>query len=221
MNSLKMIGAALLALSLTACANMDGHYRSDQYSAASAQEAPDALTRRFTEEFFDTIKSSRNMPANASMSRLFALIEKTVVPYFDFERMASLAVDRFWSQATPEQKKELTTEVRKRVISMYSIVLMYAQGSAQVDDQKIEYKTLRADPAGTKVEVRLQNIPSNGDPSYPRYYLEKLPSGWKIVDVNPVGTNWLAGEDYRNDFGEQITKVGIDGLIKSLSSESK
>ncbi|MFJ9451676.1 MULTISPECIES: ABC transporter substrate-binding protein [unclassified Herbaspirillum] len=181
-------------------------------SAASAQEAPDALVKRISDDVINTAKSDKEIQAG-NINRIVALVEEKILPYVDSERMTSLAAGRYWRQATPEQQKQLITEFRSLLIYTYSGAL------SQIRDQKIEYKPLRADPADTEVEVRSQVIQSRGEPIQLSYRLEKLSSGWKMYDVNVMGA-WLV-EAYKGTFNSEITKGGIDGLIKSLSDKNK
>ncbi|MCW5297394.1 ABC transporter substrate-binding protein [Herbaspirillum lusitanum] len=181
-------------------------------STASAQEAPDALVKRISDDVINTAKSDKEIQAG-NINRIVALVEEKILPYVDSERMTSLAAGRYWRQATPEQQKQLITEFRSLLIYTYSGAL------SQIRDQKVEYKPLRADPADTEVEVRSQVIQSRGEPIQLSYRLEKLSSGWKMYDVNVMGA-WLV-EAYKGTFNSEITKGGIDGLIKSLSDKNK
>ncbi|HZS80096.1 MAG TPA: ABC transporter substrate-binding protein [Herbaspirillum sp.] len=181
-------------------------------SAVAAAEAPDALVKRISEEVLNTAKADKSIQAG-NISSIVALVEEKILPYVDFERMTALAAGRYWRQATPEQQKQLLTEFRSLLIYTYSGAL------SQVRDQKIEYKPLRADPANTEVEVRSQVIQSRGEPIQLSYRLEKLATGWKLYDINVMGA-WLV-ETYRGTFNSEITKGGIDGLIKSLSDKNR
>jgi phospholipid transport system substrate-binding protein len=181
-------------------------------AAASAQEAPDALVKRISEEVLNTARTDKEIQAG-NIGRVVALVEEKILPYVDSERMTALAAGRFWRQATPDQQRLLVTEFRSLLIYTYSGAL------SQVRDQKIEYKPLRADPADTEVEVRSQVIQSRGEPVQLSYRLEKLPTGWKLYDVNVMGA-WLV-EAYKGTFNSEISKNGIDGLIKTLSEKNK
>ena len=59
----------------------------------------------------------------------------------------------------------------------------------------------------------------NGPPVGVDYRLEKTSDGWKIYDLNVEGI-WLI-QNYRNQFAEQISQNGIDGLIKALNARNK
>ncbi|RJF99673.1 MlaC/ttg2D family ABC transporter substrate-binding protein [Noviherbaspirillum saxi] len=180
---------------------------------ASAQEAPDALVKRISQEVLDIAKSDKDIQAG-NQKKVLELVEAKVLPHVDFQRMTALAAGRFWREATPEQQKQLTTEFRTLLIYTYSGAI------SQVKDQKLEFKPMRGDATDTEVEVRTQVVqPRGGDPIQLNYRLEKLPSGWKIYDVNVLGA-WLV-ETYKGNFAAEIGKGGIDGLIKTLSDKNK
>ncbi len=77
---------------------------------------------------------------------------------------------------------------------------------------------MRADPADTDVEVRSQVLQPRGEPIQLNYRLEKTATGWKIYDVNVLGA-WLV-ETYKGTFASEISKGGMDGLIKTLTDKN-
>lgn len=181
--------------------------------AAAAQEAPDALVKRISQEVLDAAKSDKDIQSG-NTKRIVELVESKVLPHVDFQRMTALAAGRFWREATPEQQKQLTNEFRSLLVYTYSGAL------SQVRDQKVEFKPMRASPEDTEVEVRSQVVqPRGGDPIQLNYRLEKTASGWKIFDVNVLGA-WLV-ETYKGNFANEISKGGIDGLIKALAERNK
>lgn len=181
--------------------------------SAIAQEAPDALVKRISQEVLETAKNDKDIQSG-NYKRVLDLVESKVLPHVDFQRMTALAAGRFWREASPEQQKQLTNEFRTLLVYTYSGAI------SQVKDQKMEFKPMRGDPTDTEVEVRSQVIqPRGGDPIQLNYRLEKSPNGWKIYDVNVLGA-WLV-ETYKGNFAAEINKGGIDGLIKTLSDKNK
>jgi len=73
--------------------------------AAMAQEAPDALVKRISQEVLDNAKNDKSIQGG-NQQKIFSLVEEKIIPYIDFERMTSLAAGRYWRDATPEQKKQ-------------------------------------------------------------------------------------------------------------------
>lgn len=203
MNILQKLFAILIVSSLLAVTGM---------AQAAAIEAPDALVKRISLEVLDTAKSDKQIQGGDAQ-RINQLVEEKVLPYVDFQRMTALAAGRFWREATPEQQQQLTAEFRDLLKYTYSGAL------AQVRDQQIQFRPLRASPSDTEVEVQSQVLQPHGEPIQLNYRLEKKPEGWRIYDVNVLGA-WLV-QTYKGNFATEIGKSGIDGLIKVLAERNK
>jgi len=183
-----------------------------QLGTAWAQEAPDALVKRVSEEILTIAKTDKQVQAG-NQERIMEVVRAKILPHINFQRMTQLTAGRYWREATPEQQQALTNEFRTL------LVYTYAGAVAQIRNQTLEFKPMRATPDDTEVEVRTSVIQSRGEPIQLNYRLEKGPNGWKIVDVNILGA-WLV-QTYRNSFAAEIQKGGIDGLIKALTERNK
>lgn len=177
----------------------------------AADESPDSLIKRVSSEVLDNIKSDRSVQAG-DMSKVMTLVDSQIMPNVNFTRMTAAAVGRSWRQATPEQQKKLQDEFKTLLIRTYSGAL------AQVKDQTINVKPLRAAAADTEVVVRTEVL-GRGDPVQLDYRLEKVGTSWKIYDLNVLGV-WLV-ETYRTQFAQEINAKGIDGLIASMAERNK
>ena len=177
----------------------------------AADEAPDALIKRVSNEVLDTIKADKSVQAG-DMAKVLSVVESQIMPNVDFTRMTASAVGRTWRQASPEQKKRLQDEFKTLLIRTYSGAL------TQVKEQTISIKPLRSVAADTEVIVRTEVL-GRGDPIQLDYRMEKVASGWKIYDLNVLGV-WLV-ENYRTQFAQEINAKGIDGLIASLTQRNK
>jgi phospholipid transport system substrate-binding protein len=195
---------------LTALATLA--FAASAFANAPANEAPDALVKRISADVLETAKTDKEIQAG-NQKRVMDLVETKILPYVDFERMTALAAGRAWRDATPEQKKQLSQEFRTLLIFTYSGAL------SQVKNETVEFKPMRADPADNEVEVRSQVNVARGEPVQLNYRLEKSGTGWKIFDINVLGA-WLV-ETYKGNFAAEISKSGIDGLIKALAERNK
>ena len=180
--------------------------------AAPATEAPDALVKRISQDVIDTAKADKGIQAG-DINRVNALVETKILPYVDFQRMTSLAAGRHWRTATPDQQQRLSAEFRTLLVYTYSGAL------SQIKNETVEFKPLRADPSDTEVEVRSQVNVARGEPIPLNYRVAKSAAGWKIYDINVLGA-WLV-ETYKSSFNSEISKGGIDGLIKTLADKNK
>ena len=178
---------------------------------ALAQEGPDSLVKRTTDEILTIIKSDKDLQSGNSR-KVAELAEAKVLPHFDFARMTRLAVGRNWAQATDAQKEALTKEFRTLLVRTYSTSL------SQYRNQTIEVKPSKI-AAGDKDAVVRTAVIQQGGPQIPiAYAMEKTDSGWKVYDVVIDGASLVT--TYRGSFNDQIQKGGIDGLVKTLQDRN-
>ena len=181
-------------------------------TAALAQTAPDAMIKQVSDDVITSVKSDKAIQAG-DVSRIQSLVDAKVMPHVDFQRMTAAAVGRAWRQATPEQKDKLQTQFKTLLIRTYAGALTRVNGQTTV-----EMKPLRAAAEDAEVTVHTV-IAGNGDPVELDYRAEKLPSEWKIYDVNVLGV-WLV-DQYKSSFAQEVAATGIDGLIAKLEAKNK
>ena len=182
--------------------------------ASAADEAPDALIKRLSATVLDTVRADKAL-RSGDIQKIITLVDGTVMPHVNFRRMTAAAVGPGWRQATPDQQKRLQEEFKTLLVRTYAGAL------AQVSDQTILVKPLRAAPDDKDVLVRTE-ITGRGDPIQLDYRLEKTPgqgAGWKIYNLNVLGV-WLV-ETYRGQFAQEINAKGVDGLIDALVARNK
>lgn len=197
----------VLGFSLLAGLALASHVRAED-------EAPDALIKRLSSDVLETIKSDKSIRAG-DMNKVIALVDSRILPNVNFQRMTASAVGPAWRQATPDQQKRLQDEFK------ILLVRTYAGALAQVTDQVISIKPLRAGADDKEVMVS-SLIKGSGDPIQLDYRLEKTPgqgAGWKIYNISVLGV-WLV-ESYKSQFAAEINSKGLDGLIASLVERNK
>ena len=176
-----------------------------------AQTSADALVRQISVDVLDTAKSDKAVQAG-DLSRIQALVESKVMPHVNFEVITRSAVGPQWRGATPEQRTRLQAEFKTLLIRVYSGAL------TQLRDQTVEITKTLPVTGSTQVVVQSE-VRGKGEPIKLDYRLDKQADAWKIIDVN-VGGLWLV-QNYRTQFAQELTKGGIDGLIKALSERNK
>lgn len=180
----------------------------------AADEAPDVMVQRLSTEVLDALRADKSIKAG-ELDKVIVLVDKTIMPNVNFRRMTAAAVGPGWRKASPEQQKRLQDEFKTLLVRTYAGAL------AQVSDQTIHVKPLRASPQDKDVLVRTE-VRGRGDPVQLDYWLEKTPgegTGWKIYNLNVLGA-WLV-ETYRSQFAREINAKGIDGLIDALTARNQ
>jgi phospholipid transport system substrate-binding protein len=186
-------------------------FASSVYAQAVDQSTPDGLIKAVVSDVMASVKSDPEIQ-KGNIPRIVDLVEKKILPYADMRRTTEMAMGPNWKKATPEQQAQLVSEFKSLLIRTYSGAL------SQLRDQTIQFKPLRAAPDDKEVIVKTVVI-GRGDPVPLDYRLEKTANGWRVYDMNIMGV-WLV-EAYRNQFANQISQNGIEGLVKFLQERNK
>lgn len=200
-----MIRGLLIGLTAACCA-------AAVPAGAQAMTPPDALARSVTDEVLAVLRTDKDIQAG-NTKKVLDLVEKKVLPHFNFVRMTQLAVGRHWREASPEQQKLLVGEFRALLVQTYAATF------SAYRDQAIEYRPLRVQSDETDVVVKSLIKQSGGQPVTVDYKMQKSDAGWKVYDV-VVGDLSLV-QSYRGSFNSEVQKGGIDGLVKALTDKNK
>lgn len=176
---------------------------------AYAQGAPDALVKSTVDEVLTVIKTGKDRRV------LSEVVETKVLPNFDFQAMTRVAVGRHWRTATPAQQQSLENAFRGLLVTTYTQAL----SQSATPEQSVDVRPLAVKPADDDVTVKTLVKDASRKPLSIDYRLAKAANGWKVYDV--VVENLSLVTNYRSSFNDEITKSGIDGLIKALEAKNK
>jgi len=177
---------------------------------APAPQRPDAMMSALTAEVMAVL----NKEASAGRSsELAQLLEKRIVPVFDFERMARIALARNWRLASPAQQLALAAQFKTLLVRTYSQALLEFRGQA------IDYKPLRAAAGEPEVTVRSAVRRPGTEPLTIDYDMADGVAGWQVYDVKIAGVSLVLA--YRESFASIVRSSGIDGLVKSLEDKNR
>ncbi|MDQ7073437.1 MAG: ABC transporter substrate-binding protein [Gammaproteobacteria bacterium] len=147
-------------------------------------------------------------------SLIYGLVESIIMPNFDFNKIAKLALGKNWRKATAEQREQFIEQFRLLLIRTYSTAML------EYTDQEIKFLPFRGDLKKKKVKVPMEIIQSGG-PSIPMVlsmYLNKQDQ-WKVYDVKIEGVSLVT--NYRSTFSDQIRTDGMDKLIENLAKKNE
>lgn len=176
-------------------------------SLASADVTPDVLAKQTTNEVLEIVRQDKDIKRGNSR-KILDLVEKKILPVFDFERMTRLAVGKHWPKASPEQRVALVDAFRGLLVRTYSSAL------SGVADYTIVFKPYNAAPGAAEATVSTEVIKPGAPPISIDYRVARVDSGWKVVDVKVEGASLVSV--YRNSFNSEVRRGGIDGLVESL-----
>ncbi len=180
---------------------------------ALATDEPVGLVQDTSQKALDILKKENGKNTRQVREQ----VENMVVPLIDFTRMTALAVGKDWRAANPAQQEQLATQFKTLLVRTYSSTMVRFK-TAQIDVKPNAQFNNGGREAVVKSEV---TIPGNADKKNVSidYTLYKGSQGWKIFNVSVEGASLVTV--YRTQFGEEIRKNGIDGLIKQLKDKNE
>lgn len=176
---------------------------------AHAQTAPDALVRSTVDEVLSILKQK------SDRRTLQDVVEKKVLPHFDFRAMTQLAMGKSWRDATPAQQKALEDAFRTLLVRSYTTALADTGGV----ERQVEVKPVQLKPGDDYVTVRTVVKEAGRQPISIDYRMTLTNKVWKVTDIVAVNASLVIS--YRGSFNTEISRSGIDGLVKTLEDKNR
>lgn len=149
------------------------------------------------------------------IDKLYALVEREILPSVDFTAMSKLILGKHWKKATPEQRKAFIRAFRNLLVNTYTKSLK------QYANQEIRFFPERTKIKGKYATVYSEFVPGNGQRNVPVIYkLRKDKDGnWKAYNLEIEGLSVV--KNFRTDFNAEINAKGLDALIARLEKEQE
>ena len=177
-------------------------------AGASAQRFAQQATSTIVDELTSRRETLRDDP-----QALYELVERHVLPYFDFEHMSRLVLGkRRWKGSSPEQRERFVSAFRSLLVRTYAALLNEYRGQPLTYLDPVPRK--REDEIVIPVQIEL----SGGQSARVEYAMQGTGTDWKVFDVRVDGVSLV--KNYRSSFRSEIARHGIDGLIARLEAKN-
>lgn len=174
--------------------------------------APDVLVRQVLDDVLAAIKDAPSSDREAREKAL-VLAKQKILPHVDFKRMTRLAVGRAWRSADARQREALVAQFGSLITRVYSSAI------DAYDGHETEVDPVQLANGDDDVIVRSRFKKAGAQPVEVNYVMWKSVQGWKVYDI--VVENASLVITYRSQFGEEVARSGIDGLIRVLSEKNR
>jgi phospholipid transport system substrate-binding protein len=156
--------------------------------------------------------STRRAEFQKDRSKLYRVVDETLLPHFDTSYAAERVLAHHWKKATPEQ--------RKRFVDAFYKSLLYQYGDALLEftPDRLEVLPAKTNDKQTSATVPTRVRRSNGQPIPVNYSLRKTAAGWKAWDVTIEGVRYT--KSFQEDFAVQISSSGLDAVIERLEAQN-
>lgn len=183
-----------------------------QQAAIAIESNPEELIRQTADQLLSQIQANSEQ-YQQDPDKLYALVDDVVLPHFDFDTMVDLALGKYKSKISTEQRPLLINEFRILLVRTYGKALL------EYNDQEIIYLPTEGSPEGGEVTVKTEIEQEGGFPIPLNYSLKAGKQGWKVYDISVDDISLVT--NYRSSFARQIKKNGVDGLIKKLRDRNQ
>jgi phospholipid transport system substrate-binding protein len=181
-------------------------------NSALAIQSPQDLVQETTDKITTTLRAEQDK-IKANPQRLYEIVDEVVLPHFDFERMSSWVLGKYWRTANKDEKQAFTNEFRTL------LVRTYAKALNDNYDRPIDMLPMRYKEGSDKAVVRTEVQQDGGFPIPIDYKMHRKGEAWKVYDVSVDGISLVA--NYRTSFAQEIRKDGLPKLIDSLAERNK
>lgn len=191
-----LTGAGALAIGLSIL-RVGGSARADVMRAS-----PD----RFVAGLADQVMAAL-ADRSASPEQRLRRVDALVIEGFDLDRIARIALGRYWKTATDAERAEFATLFKAYVLNGYG------RRFNEYADRQL--RVVAAKPAGEDMTVE-SYVEGGATPIRLDWRLAAADGGWRVLDIQVEGVSLLI--TYRNEFATVIERSGgrLMGLIDEL-----
>jgi len=176
---------------------------------ASAHPAQD-LVKQVTDDLIATLE---NPESKGNPTFVRESLDRSVLPHIDFNVMTIKSVGKQnWIDASEQQRGDLVTEFREFLLNAYTKTLDEYSG------QKMEFLPFAEGKTDKLAVVKTLLKDSDAASSIPVDYKLRKKDAWLIYDISVHNSSLVL--NYKSEFGSEIKKSGIDGLIKALREKN-
>jgi phospholipid transport system substrate-binding protein len=199
-----------LMLTLALCC---GLFVNQAWADATPEDAQ-TLVKETTDAMLNALTTEKNT-IKSNPERVYALVDKIVLPHFDFERMSRFVLGQNWAQATPAQQGKFVQEFRRLLVRTYATALVETAGQT-VD---ITYLPVREESGADRVTLQTQVKASGKQAIALDYSMYLLNGEWKVYNISAGGVSLVT--TYRTEFNNDISSGGMDKLIAKIAARNK
>ena len=178
-------------------------------SASAAPVPPDEVVKETTSRLQNEIHQ-REKEFRADPKKLYAFVDRVIVPKFDSRYIAQLILARHWRTATEDQRARFEVAFKNMLVYSYADALVEYHNSV-----KAEWQPLRMAPDAKDVTVQSKLLRSNGKPPLPIGFAMRLKGDeWKVYDI--IIENLSLITSFRSQINSEIKRTSLDALIRKL-----
>lgn len=182
----------------------------------AVEEQPDELIQELTNQVLERLhQKEEQLRERPEQAKLVAreLITEIVLPHLDMHLMSQWIIGKNWSKLTEEQRKQFQGRFTRMLVHTY------ASAMTEFRAGRVAIEPTVYDPSRRTVVVRTEFASGSGSKTPVQFRVRRdKKRKWKVFDMVVDGVSLV--NNYKSSFRAEIRKVGVDGLLRRLSSHN-
>lgn len=173
--------------------------------------SPTAQLQQAANQMVVQLESHKTQLHNMGVIR--QIVNKTLLPNVDLDRMSSSVVGRDWRSATDTQRAQFKKEFS------YLVTTTYASALSSYDGDKVNFQPIRGDYATSQtLRVNSMIVRKNGQRIPITYDVLRNGNGWKVYDFSIEHVSMV--QSYRSQFSGVLANGGMPALLARLQNHN-
>ena len=149
-----------------------------------------------------------------NMNVIRHIVNQTLMPHIDVDRMSAAVVGRYWRVATPAQRAEFQKEFS------YLVTTTYASALSSFNGDQVHFQPLRENYAAEQTtRVNSVIVRRNGQRITITYDVVKRGDQWKVYDFSIEHVSMV--QSYHSQFEGVLAQGGMATLLTRLQSANR
>ena len=177
-------------------------------AASGADPPPAKVVERLHAELLEVMKQAKALGYKGRYQRLAPVVTSS----YDLPFISKVVMGRYWSEFSPDQKKQFVNTFTKLSIATYANQFNGYSGE--------HFKTIAAEQSTRgRFLIKTVLIKSNGEEVELDYMLHQNEHQWQIINVIAQGVSDLSLK--RAQYTSYLKKNGFGGLLQKINDKIK
>lgn len=179
---------------------------------AFAIQSPVAQMQKEANQMISQLEANKANLKNLNVIR--RIVNNTLLPSVDLDRMAASVVGQAWRTATPAQRSDFKKQFSDLVTTTYAAAL------SSYNDDKVLFQPVRGNYEDRQtLRVASVIVRKTGQRIPVTYDLVRDGSAWKVYDFSIENISMV--QSYRSQFSSVLAQGGMPALLQRLRAHNQ
>ncbi len=190
-------------------------------TAAENRQKPEEVIQQVFDQSVEALLEHKD-DIQESPRVAYELINDILAPWVHYELMGQLILTSHWREASPEQREAFIKAFSEYVMRTYAALLSDNMETVAREVSRsgrlMDIQSVTEPDQRNRVLVRTQ-LRVTDSPVPVHYRMIATDDGWRLWDVVIENISFVT--NYRDEFGSEVRRHGLDALIERLKERNE